>query len=37
MFPIGNNGKATMAPGKYTIASNLAGEIYVIAHAVVRN
>ncbi len=35
MFPIGNNGKPTVAPGQYSISENLSGEIYVIAHAVV--
>ena len=37
MFPVGNNGKATVAPGQYTVGTNLSGEIYVIAHAVVCN
>ncbi len=37
MFPVGNNGTSTVAPGQYTIGTNLSGEIYVIAHAVVCN
>ncbi len=37
MFPTDKKGKATVAPGKYTIQENLSGEIYVIAHAVVCN
>ncbi|NER15849.1 hypothetical protein [Spongiivirga citrea] len=35
MFPTTKKGKATVAPGKYTIEENLSGEIFVIAHAVV--
>ncbi|MDC0008191.1 hypothetical protein OAE12_00615 [bacterium] len=35
MFPTGNNGRSTVAPGQYTVGSNLSGDIYVIAHAVV--
>ncbi len=35
MFPTGNNGRPTVAPGQYTIGEDLKGEIYVIAHAVV--
>jgi hypothetical protein len=35
MFPTDKKGKPTVAPGQYTIAENLSGEIYVIAHAVV--
>ena len=34
MFPT-KNGEPTVAPGQYSIAENLDGEIYVIAHAVV--
>jgi hypothetical protein len=34
MFPT-KKGVPTVAPGQYTIQSNLSGEIYVIAHAVV--
>ncbi|WP_298506689.1 hypothetical protein [uncultured Maribacter sp.] len=35
MFPLNKKGKATVAPGQYSIEENLDGEIYVIAHAVV--
>lgn len=35
MFPTKKNGQATVAPGQYTIESNLNGDIFVIAHAVV--
>ena len=35
MFPTGNNGEPTVAPGQYTIASGLSGSIYVIVHAIV--
>ncbi|QCW99691.1 hypothetical protein FGM00_06105 [Aggregatimonas sangjinii] len=34
MFPT-KNGRPTVAPGQYTVAQNLSGDIYVIAHAVV--
>lgn len=32
MFPLLPNGKPTTAPGAYTVASLLSGDIYVIAH-----
>ncbi|RDY61961.1 hypothetical protein [Flagellimonas nanhaiensis] len=35
MFPLGKNGKPTVAPGQFTIEEGLSGDIYVIAHAVV--
>ena len=35
MFPVTKKGKPTVAPGQYTIAENLDGTIFVIAHAVV--
>ncbi|WP_420322325.1 hypothetical protein [Flagellimonas sp.] len=35
MFPTDKKGKATVAPGQYSIQENLSGDIYVIAHAVV--
>ncbi len=35
MFPTDKKGKATVAPGQYSIEDDLSGEIYVIAHAVV--
>ncbi|NHF61560.1 hypothetical protein FK220_019565 [Flavobacteriaceae bacterium TP-CH-4] len=35
MFPTDKKGKLTVAPGQYSIADDLSGEIYVIAHAVV--
>jgi hypothetical protein len=35
IFPTNKKGKPTVAPGQYTIAEDLNGEIYVIAHAVV--
>ena len=35
--PTDKKGKLTVAPGQYTIADDLSGEIYVIAHAVVCN
>ena len=35
MFPIGNSGKETVAPGQYEVGTGLSGEIYVIVHAVV--
>lgn len=35
MFPTANNGRSTVAPGQYSVDTNLSGDIYVIAHAVV--
>ena len=35
MFPTGNNGELTVAPGQYTIGTDLSGPVYVIVHAVV--
>ncbi|MDC6385705.1 hypothetical protein D2V93_09105 [Flagellimonas taeanensis] len=33
MFPVDKKGKPTVAPGQFSIQTNLSGEIYVIAHA----
>ncbi|NER11506.1 thioester domain-containing protein, partial [Muriicola jejuensis] len=35
MFPTDKKGRPTVAPGQYSIAKGLNGEIYIIAHAVV--
>ena len=36
MFPTLRNGRKTVAPGQYSIAKNLSGDIYVIVHADVK-
>ena len=35
MFPTLRNGRSTVAPGQYSIAKNLSGDIYVIVHGVI--